>query len=120
REVDIAGKRGVLFFVDGFLKDKVTADVIAALQRVERAETVPNTVRKLLERTIAYFEVSCVESIDDAVQEVLSGPMVLFIEGERQAIAIDVREYPVRSIEEPDLERVTRGSHEGFVETIIF
>ena len=92
----------------------------AALQRVERAETVPNTVRKLLERTIAYFEVSCVESIDDAVQEVLSGPMVLFIEGERQAIAIDVREYPVRSIEEPDLERVTRGSHEGFVETIIF
>src|SRR5690606_12743850 len=61
-----------------------------------------------------------VDSVDQAVIEILSGPAVLFIEGERQAIAIDVREYPVRSIEEPDLERVTRGSHEGLVETIVF
>lgn len=120
RQIQVAGKRASLFFVDGFLKDKVTADVIHALQQVERADAVPRTVKKLLERTIAYFEVNPVDTIDEAVEQVLSGPMVLLIEGERQAIAVDVREYPVRSIEEPDLERVTRGSHEGFVETIIF
>ena len=66
-----------------------------------------------MERTIAYFEVNPVDTIDEAVEQVLSGPMVLLIEGERQAIAVDVREYPVRSIEEPDLERVTRGSTRG-------
>lgn len=120
REIEVGGKRAVLFFVDGFLKDKVTADVIQALQWVERGDTVPGTVGKLLERVIPYFEVDVVDSVDQAVIEILSGPAVLFIEGERQAIAIDVREYPVRSIEEPDLERVTRGSHEGLVETIVF
>jgi len=120
REIVMAGRRTVLFFVDGFLKDKVTADIIQALQSVERADTVPGAIKKLLGRVIPYFEVSVVESIDEAVTEVLSGPMVVFIEGERQAIVLDVREYPVRSIDEPDLERVTRGSHEGLVETIIF
>lgn len=120
REIQVAGKRAVLIFVDGFVKDKVTADIIQALQGVERADAVPGTVKKLLERVIPYFEVSVVDTIDDAVTEVLSGPMVVFIDGERQAISVDVREYPVRGIEEPDLERVTRGSHEGLVETIIF
>src|SRR5690606_11934192 len=33
---------------------------------------------------------------------------------------IDVREFPTRSIEEPDLEKVTRGSHEGLAETLVF
>lgn len=120
REVKVGGKRAVLFYVDGFLKDKVTADVVRALQATDRAELVPNTVKKLLEKTISYFETSCVETIDEAVREVLSGPMVLFVEGEKEAIVLDVREYPTRGIEEPDLERVTRGSHEGFVETIVF
>ena len=36
--------------------------------------------------------------------------MILLIDGAREAIVIDVRQYPSRSIEEPELERVTRGS----------
>ena len=34
RQIQVAGKRASLFFIDGFLKDKVTADVINALQEV--------------------------------------------------------------------------------------
>lgn len=120
REIRVAGKRAFLFFVDGFVKDKVTTEIIKALQSVDRADAVPDTLRKLLERVIPYFEVNLVESVEKAVEEVLSGPLVLLIEGERQGISVDVREYPARSIEEPDLERVTRGSHEGLVETIVF
>ena len=33
---------------------------------------------------------------------------------------IDVRTYPVRSISEPDTERITRGARDGFVETLLF
>ena len=50
----------------------------------------------------------------------LSGPSALFIDGFAQAILIDVRTYPTRGIAEPDLERVTRGSRDGFVETLLF
>lgn len=120
REIKVGHRRAVLFFIDGFLKDKVSADVIRALQEVDGVDGVPGAVKRLLDRTISYFETSRVRSIEEAVEQVLAGPMVLFVEGEREAIVLDVREYPARSIEEPDLERVTRGSHEGFVETIVF
>src|SRR5690606_5892590 len=120
RELVVGGKPAVAFFVDGFAKDKVSLDVIFRLQELERSELVPNTIKKLLRREIAYTEVDTVETIEDVIDQVLSGPMVFLFEGERTAIAVDVREYPVRSLEEPDLERVTRGSHEGFVEPIIF
>src|SRR5699024_9275276 len=46
--------------------------------------------------------------------------LVLLVDGEETAIVIDARTYPVRSPEEPDTERVVRGSRDGVVETIIF
>src|SRR5690606_24534110 len=120
REIVVGGRQAALVFVDGFIKDKVTLDIIAALQHVERAELAPQAIKKLLSSTLPYFEVETVDTLDDLIDQALSGPMAILIDGERSAIIVDVREYPVRSIEEPDLERVTRGSHEGFVETMIF
>lgn len=120
REIEIGGRKALLYFVDGFVKDKVTQDMIRSLQQIERREMVPNPVQKLLAQRIGYFEVDTVTTVEEAVDEVLSGPVVLLIDGERTAIVLDVREYPVRGIDEPDLEKVTRGSHEGFVETVVF
>ena len=66
------------------------------------------------------FEVSWVEDLVEACDEVLAGPMLLLIDGLAKIFVVDVRQYQVRSMEEPDLERVTRGAREGFVETALF
>lgn len=50
----------------------------------------------------------------------MSGPTALVIDGLDKVIVIDARTYPVRGPEEPDTERVVRGSRDGFVETIVF
>lgn len=120
REIEVGGRTALLYFVDGFVKDKVTQDLIRTLQQVGRGDLAPNPVEKLLSHCIGYFEVDTVATVEEAVDQVLSGPAVLLIDGAREAIVLDVREYPVRGIDEPDLEKVTRGSHEGFVETIVF
>lgn len=120
RPVEIGGRQAAFYFVDGFVKDKVTADIFASLQETARAEMVPDVIRKLLARRIPYFEVDTVDTVEEAVESVMAGPIVLFIDREDTAIVIDVREYPTRSIEEPDLEKVTRGSHEGLTETLVF
>ena len=39
--------------------------------------------------------------------------------GENTAFAVDVRSYPGRQPQEPDTEKVVRGSSDGFVENII-
>src|SRR5690606_9564522 len=53
--VEIGGRQAAFYFVDGFIKDRVTVDIFAALQNVERGEMVPNAIRKLLRRHIPYF-----------------------------------------------------------------
>src|SRR5690606_7518880 len=58
--------------------------------------------------------------IDDVVTAVLTSPVTLLVDGEEEAILIDARTYPGRQHEEPDVERVVRGSRDGFVETLIF
>ena len=120
RTIEIGGRKAAYYFVDGLIKDKVTTDIFAILQGIEREELVPNSIRKLMGKYIPYFEVDTVDTLEKAVEWVMSGPLVLFIDQEETAIVIDVREFPTRGIAEPDLEKVTRGSHEGLTETIVF
>ena len=49
----------------------------------------------------------------EACDEVLAGPMLLLIDRLAKIFVVDVRQYQVRSMEEPDLERVTRGARGG-------
>ena len=53
------------------------------------------------------------------VTQVLSGLIVVVVEGANIALGVDVRSYPGRTPQEPDTEKVVRGSRDGFVENII-
>jgi len=120
REFQIGGKTSSLLFVDGFAKDDVMLWIMQQLQDVKREEIVPNTVKKIVEKKIGYLEVETTDRVEDIVDKVLAGPLVLLVDGICEAIIIDAREYPVRAPEESDLEKVTRGARDGLVETIVF
>ncbi|NLY30163.1 MAG: spore germination protein, partial [Firmicutes bacterium] len=120
REIRVGNKDAALLFLDGFVHDLVTQQVISSLMAVKPHELASQAVKRLMEEHIPHFEIFTVSDVEELIQTVLSGPMVLLIDGAREAVVIDVRQYPSRSIEEPELERVTRGSREGFVETGLF
>ena len=75
---------------------------------------------ELVQSVIPYLEMDMTDDKDEAIDKILSGQAALVIERCKSIVLIDVREYPVRSPEEPDIERVVRGPRDGFVETIIF
>src|SRR5690606_15440328 len=77
-------------------------------------------LEKLLKSYIPYIELDQIDDLNQAADVVLAGPTILLMEGLDKIIVIDARTYPVRSPAEPDLERVVRGSRDGFVETIVF
>lgn len=120
REIRVGGRGAALIFIDGLVKDKAPVDIMKFLLRLERSDLAPSPMKKLLEKGLPYFELETVTTLDEVVDQVLSGPMALLLDGQAEAVILDVREYPVRDIEEPDMERVTRGSREGLVETIVF
>ncbi len=69
--------------------------------------------------TIGFVQVQIINTMKDAVRLILSGPLVIFLDGFSEVLVIDTRIYPMRSISEPEVERVVRGPRDGFVETML-
>lgn len=109
-----------LFLIDGFAKDKILHYLMKLLADLEPEQLEPDPLLKLMRTYLPYIELSTEDDLDKTVFWVLSGASALVVDGIDKIIIIDARTYPVRSPQEPDLERVTRGPRDGYVETIVF
>lgn len=80
------------------------------------------TMHELMEHLIhevAFVQVQALNRMDEAIHFILSGALVTFLDGFDQALMIDTRVYPMRSISTPDLERTIRGARDAFTETML-
>ena len=109
-----------LVFIDGFAKDDIMLWILEVLQSLSENDLNNNAIDTLMKKKIGYIEVERFSDIEQIRTMVLAGAVVLIVDGQDEGIIIDAREYPVRSPEEPELEKVSRGSRDGLVETIIF
>lgn len=107
-----------MFLVDGFGNDLA---IIHTLENLSRIDNIKDNVMAHLEhRFIPQSEIERSNDLDEILTNILAGQSALLVEGYDEALMIDAREYPIRSPEEPDLERVVRGPRDGFVETLVF
>lgn len=121
RKLYLGETKAFFLGVNGLCKTDVLQQIFSDLQNplyVMNGQ-VENIVR-FVRSKIGYAQVNISDSWDTIFRNVLSGPIALFLDGFSQAILIDARTYPTRSISEPDLEKVTRGARDGFVETLLF
>lgn len=119
REMSIGGKRVAIYSVNGMVDSNVVSFILGVLVNLERSDLIVNSLEKLVKGSIVNLQVSEVSTMDKVFYFVLSGPMAIFVEGQDKAIIVDVRSYPARQPQEPDIERVTRGSRDGFTETLV-
>lgn len=119
RVVTIGGKKACFYFIDGFCKDEVMEKVLEFLYRI-KPEEMPATAHDFLKEKLPYGEIDLVRTKDNLIQRVLSGVPILMIDGYTELLATDFRTYPARSVDEPEKDKVMRGSRDGFVETIVF
>jgi stage V sporulation protein AF len=120
REFKIGRKDAAFVFIDGFADANNMTLIMKTLNSVTQEEIVPNTLEKVRQYFLPYGEISPVDNLEEALEELLAGPLLFFVEGEKEALVIDIRQYPSRSPEEPEIEKITRGSRDGFVETLLF
>ncbi|MEL7568449.1 MAG: spore germination protein [Dehalobacterium sp.] len=84
-----------------------------------RQRTNPGNILKLIENsTLTMAHLKEVQSMEQAVQGILSGEAAVFVDGYHVAILAGARGWESRGVEEPDTEVVVRGPREGFVETL--
>lgn len=119
RVVHIGGKEACMYLIDGFCKDELMQKLLQYFMDIT-PENMPRDAHEMSKKVIPYVEVDIEEQWSVIVNSLLSGVFVLLIDGFEKAILIDSRTYPARGVEEPEKDKVLRGSKDGFVETIVF
>ena len=117
KALKIDGINAGLYFVDGFIDDSVMQRILQYFCGLKKDDV--KNAESFAIANVPYVEVSVVEDADKVVTEVLAGVAAFFVDGTDKCILIECREYPVRSVSEPWKDKVTRGSRDGFVETMI-
>ncbi|MBY0596866.1 spore germination protein [Bacillus bingmayongensis] len=119
RKFQILDKEIGVLFVNGLCDTNYIIHILEEAVDTNEIRDVEEDTVKLLENRLIHQQVSKVKTMDEVMVQVLSGLIIIFVEGETEAFAIDVRSYPGRTPTEPDTEKVVRGARDGFVENII-
>ena len=114
----VGGGELSLYYIDGFVKDTVMQKLMMHFLSVKK---LPDSALDFMQSNVPYVETDATDDPELMLQMVLSGAtVVLGSSFGASGIIIDSRTYPGRDAEEPQGDRVMRGSRDGFVETLIF
>ena len=119
RVIRIGETDACMYLVDGFCKDELMQKILQYLMDL-KAEGFPQDAHEMSKMAIPYVEVDLDDTWEKILGALLSGVFVLLVDGYEKAVLIDARTYPARGVEEPDKDKVLRGSKDGFVETVVF
>ena len=115
----IGGKQALIYFVDGLTKDEVLLRIMQGFASIQ-PDDMPDSPHGFSKKYVPYGETGLEDEESQILVSLLSGLSCLLIDGYDKCITIDCRTYPARGVEEPEKDKVLRGSRDGFVETLIF
>ncbi|MGX6443413.1 spore germination protein [Neobacillus sp. K501] len=120
RPLEYGGLKFAMFLIDGFAAANILLLIMKEIEKRKPEDFDDQPIEKLFKTFIPHVEVNTSEDLEEVIAQVLAGQTAVVVEGGKEVILIDSREYPIRSPQEPDIERVVRGPRDGFVETIVF
>ena len=118
RQTMIGGKRTSMFAVDGYLMGEVAEKVFEFFYSIKEQD-MPEEYNGFVEKFAPYIDIVTIEDQEKFIHLLLSGMTCVMIDGYRQILGFDFREYPSRSVAEPDKDKVLRGSRDGFIEALV-
>ncbi|MGG3211176.1 spore germination protein [Geobacillus stearothermophilus] len=119
RKIYILNREVHIYYCNGLCDTQYIIELLKQIVHVNDDERQASQAWQIIENRLVHQQVSPVTSLDEAVDKLLSGLIIVLIEGESTGFAVDVRSYPGRQPQEPDTEKVVRGARDGYVENII-
>lgn len=114
--------KATLFFVDGLCdSNSIEEDVIRPLiyfVNEEEFKKQENYFDYLKNEVVTLTEIKKENSLEKAILPLLSGETLLIVDGFKEMILFETRQFNERNISEPESEIVVRGPRDGFVETL--
>ena len=119
RKMKIHRKELDIYYVNGLSNSVLLTEMLDEILELNDYGKPSVNFFAAVENHLVHQAVSTIETMDELVDQVLTGLAVFVTEGTGKALVVDVREYPGRQPAEPDTEKVVRGSRDGYVENII-
>jgi stage V sporulation protein AF len=119
RKLQIHKKNIDIFYINGLCDTNFIIQLLEEFMRMDRSNQKMSDMKTSIYLHLVHQSVVEVKTIEEMLTSVLSGLIAIVIEGEPVALIVDVRSYPGRVPQEPDTEKVIRGSRDGYVENII-
>ena len=119
RKITVLKKDLHIYYVNGLCDTAFIIQIMEALIEINEFGKPTTKVYDVVKNSIVEQSVAEIKTLDELVDQVLSGLIVIVVDGTPMGLAVDVRSYPGRQPEEPDTEKIVRGSRDGFVENII-
>lgn len=118
-EFSVGRTRLLLYYINGFANDNIVTQVRRDLNDLRERDMPADVFEHLYHKYIPYYQMTKIETANEFIDKLLVGQVGLIIEGAKSAILMDAKILPTRTPEEPDTERVVRGAHDGFTETLV-
>ncbi|HEX6594362.1 MAG TPA: spore germination protein [Bacillota bacterium] len=119
REIIVLDTSVQMYYVNGLSDSNLIQQILKVLVQTNNIENRRAKVNEVITNRMVHQQFERVKTMDEAIDQLLSGLIVIFIDGQAEGYVIDVRQYPGRSPDEPDTERVVRGSRDGYTENIM-
>ncbi|WP_219834228.1 spore germination protein [Paenibacillus sp. R14(2021)] len=122
RRIQIFGQINVLFvYLDGLVDTKALENNLLkpwmlGTPRPELGEL--KSLDLMLEQLVSTAKIKTTEIMDETIQSILSGNVVILPEGVNHAVIAKLIGFEHRAVEEPSSETTIRGPKEGFTECI--
>lgn len=107
--------------INGFCNNQILLLLFNDLQYEQfHEDDLIGNLNTFVASKISYIQSETSNDFNKLSKSLLSGASFLLIDGYDSGIILDARSYPLRSVQEPDAEKVIRGSKDGFIEALIF
>ena len=120
RDLYIGDRKGRLYVIDGYGDDGVIERITSFL--LGQGGTLgkyASNMQEFIDRCVSFCEVDCENQVDKILTGAFIGKTILLLDGFDSCAMIDAKKFPGRGVEEPSDGKVLRGSHDGFVETLV-
>lgn len=116
RKFQIAGQENLIYYSTFLVNSDEVTQILLNFYQTNISEF--KDYFDFFLNNIPSINVSIVKTYKDVTNAIFNGLVVFIVSNYREAIVVDLRRYPNRGIDEPDTEKIVRGSKEGFNENI--
>lgn len=115
----VAQRQAKIYYIDGFVNNEISERVLNYM--MSRTQKLPDgtSPEEFVQSVVSYIEMDISTDINTISKVIYSGAILLIVDGFPTAFLIKTRNYPRRSVQEPDNDKVLRGAHDGFVEALL-